>query len=184
MKLYKFLFVALIALPFPLLAQENDTIAKTDTDTIIPKKKVKIERAAFESAMLIENQTNVVNPGGTLEFMIQHRFGLVTGENDMIGIWAPSNIRLGLGYSLSDRISLGVGTTKDNRLQDIALKGAILRQTKDNRMPLNLTYYGNAAYNATTGDFNKASDRWSFFHQLIFAWRFNPGVSFQIAPSF
>lgn len=182
MKLNISLFIALIVAPFSLLAQENDTIPNNDT---IIKKKVQLQRAAFESSMIIENPTSVVNTKGTLETMIQHRFGLVSGKNDMIGIWAPSNIRLGVVYSFTDRISAGFGTTKDSRLQDFSLKGALLRQTKDDKMPVNVTYYGDAAYNATTGiDFNKATDRWSYFNQLIISRRFTSKISAQIAPSF
>ncbi len=181
MKLNKSLLITLLALPFSLFAQENDTIPNAEAPA---KKEVKLQRAAFESAMIIENPTSIVNPKGTLEMMIQHRFGLVTGENNLIGLWAPANIRFGLGYSITDRISVSFGTTKDNRLQDFALKGALLRQTKDNKIPVNVTYYGNAAYNATTvTDFNKATDRWSYFNQLIISRRFNSTFSFQVAPS-
>ena len=116
---------------------------------------------------------------------MNHRFGLVTGTNDMIGIWAPSNIRIAVSYSITSRIAVGFGTTKDKRFQDFSLKGAILRQTKGNEMPFSLTYYGNMAIDAKQKDnFINTSDRWSFYNQLIFARRFNDMISFQIAPSF
>ncbi len=177
MKLHKTIFIAVLSLPLLLLAQEN-------TDSII-KKEVKLQRAAFESTALIETQTNVLYTKGTLEMVMNHRFGLVNGTNDMIGIWAPANIRIALNYSITDRIAIGYGTTKDSRLQDISLKGAILRQTRNNEMPFSLTYYGNAAMSALPKDnFLHPSDRFSYFNQLIFARRFNANLSFQIAPSF
>lgn len=177
MKLNKSIFIAVFALPMMMLAQEQK-------DTIAPIKS-KLERAAFESTALIDNQTNVLYNKGTLEMVMNHRFGLVNGTNDMIGIWAPANIRIALSYAISDRITLGYGTTKDGRLQDLSLKGALLRQTRDDKMPVSVTYYGNAAYSALPKDnFVHSTDRYSFFNQIIIARRFSSNVSFQIAPSF
>lgn len=177
MKINKSIFIVVFALPMILLAQEQK-------DSIVPSK-VKLERAAFETSTLIENQTNVLNNKGTLEMVLNHRFGLVNGTNDMIGIWAPSNIRIALNYAITDRISVGFGTTKDYRLQDFNLKGAILRQTRDGKMPVSVSYYGDMANSALPSDnFLKSSDRYSFFNQIIIAKRFNSKVSLQIAPSF
>ena len=188
MKLNKSIFITLLVFPLALLAQENKDVATPPTER-------KLERAAFESTALIDNQTNVLNTKGTIELTMNHRFGSVKGTNDMIGIWAPANIRLGVTYGLTDCITVGFGTTKDNRLQDFNLKGALLRQTRDNHMPVSVTYYGNAAMSASLRETFETttykgevipyrfSSRLSFFNQLIIARRFNSNVSFQIAPS-
>ena len=188
MKLNKSIFITLLVFPLALLAQENKDVATPPTER-------KLERAAFESTALIDNQTNVLNTKGTIELTMNHRFGSVKGTNDMIGIWAPANIRLGLTYGLTDCITVGFGTTKDSRLQDFNLKGALLRQTRDNHMPVSVTYYGNAAMSASLKETFETttykgevipyrfSSRLSFFNQLIIARRFNSNVSFQIAPS-
>jgi len=160
-----------------LLAQEK-------SDTIVANE-VQLERAAFEGTSLVDTQTNILYTKGTLEMVMNHRFGLVNGTNDMIGIWAPANIRIALSYALTDRITVGFGTTKDSRLQDFSLKGAILRQTRNNSMPFSVTYYGNGTIDARTKDnFIHTSDRWSFFNQIIITKRFNRNISFQIAPSY
>jgi hypothetical protein len=122
---------------------------------------------------------------GTIEMIMNHRFGLVTGTNDMIGIWAPANIRIAVNYSITGRITVGFGTTKDSRLQDFSLKGALLRQTVDGKMPVSITYYGNAAVSALPKEnFYHTSDRWSFYNQLIIAKRFSKVFSLQLAPSY
>ena len=186
MKLKKTIFIALFALPMMMLAQEQkDTIAAVKEDSIAPVKEVEYERAAFESTSLIESQTNRVYSKGTIEMIMNHRFGLVTGTNDMIGIWAPANIRIALNYSITDRITVGFGTTKDNRLQDFSLKAALLKQTVDGKMPVNVTYYGNWAISALPKEnFYHTSDRWSFFNQLIIAKKFSKTFSLQLAPSY
>lgn len=186
MKLYKSIFIALFTLPIMLLAQEEkDTISAVKEDSIAPVKEVEYERAAFESTSLIENQTDRVYSKGTIEMIMNHRFGLVTGTNDLIGIWAPANIRLAVNYSITDRITVGFGTTKDARLQDFCLKTALLKQTVDGKMPVSVTYYGNMSISALPKEnFYHTSDRWSFFNQIIIAKRFSKMFSLQLAPSY
>ena len=187
MKLLKTLFIVIIALPTIVLAQEQkDTIAAPVVeDSIAPVVEVEYERAAFESTSLIESQTNRVYSKGTIEMIMNHRFGLVTGTNDLIGIWAPANIRLAVNYSITDRITVGYGTTKDFRLQDFSLKGAILRQTVDGKMPISVTYYGNASLSALPKEnFYHLSDRWSFYNQIIIARRLSKAISLQLGPSY
>lgn len=186
MKLYKLIFIALFTLPMLMMAQEqNDTIATVQEDSIAPVKEVEYERAAFESTSLIENQSDRVYSKGTIEMIMNHRFGLVSGTNDLIGIWAPANIRLAVNYSITDRITVGFGTTKDVRLQDFCLKVALLKQRVDGKMPVSVTYYGNMAISALPKEyFYNTSDRWSFFNQIIIAKRFSKTFSLQLAPSY
>ena len=186
MKLYKLIFIALFTLPMLMMAQEqNDTIATVQEDSIAPVKEVEYERAAFESTSLIENQSDRVYSKGTIEMIMNHRFGLVSGTNDLIGIWAPANIRLAVNYSITDRITVGFGTTKDARLQDFCLKVALLKQRVDGKMPVSVTYYGNMAISALPKEnFFHTSDRWSFFNQIIIAKRFSKTFSLQLAPSY
>ena len=168
-----------------MLAQEQkDTIAAVKADSIVAPVTSELERAAFEGTTLIENQSNRVYSKGTIEMVMNHRFGLVNGTNDMIGIWAPSDIRIGINYSVTDHITVGFGTTKDSRLLDFSLKAALLRQTVDGKIPVSVTYYGNIAANAMPkANFYHTSDRYSYFNQLIIAKRFNKSFSLQIAPS-
>ena len=186
MKLYKLIFIALFTLPMLMMAQEqNDTIATVQEDSIAPVKEVEYERAAFESTSLIENQSDRVYSKGTIEMIMNHRFGVVSGTNDLIGIWAPANIRLAVNYSITDRITVGFGTTKDARLQDFCLKVALLKQRVDGKMPVSVTYYGNMAISALPKEFfYHTSDRWSFFNQIIIAKRFSKTFSLQLAPSY
>tara|TARA_R110001583_G_scaffold114876_3_gene265359 strand:- start:22477 stop:23328 length:852 start_codon:yes stop_codon:yes gene_type:complete len=168
-------------LPLVAVAQEDDTKKEK-------KVKEKLERSAFESATLINNPTNVLFKKNTLEVMLQHRFGLMNngGANDLAGFWAPSNIRIGLSYAIHDRVTIGYGTTKDKRLQDFNWKVALLQQTRSNKMPVSVTYYGNFTVDArkkNNGYFINLQDRYSNFNQLIIAKRFNPKFSAQIAPS-
>lgn len=148
-------------------------------------------RPPFETSILIDNHTVVSPWKNTWEFQIYHRFGEVTnGISDIFGIYAPSNIRLGLNYGLTDRIMIGAGSTKDYKLQDLQWKYAILQQTRSGSMPISLSYYGNMVIDAREeGSFGpedqfKEIHRLSYFTQLIVSHKFNFKYSLQVAPSF
>lgn len=167
----------LLCLQTNLFAQEADSVAEM---------KDKPQRAPFQSAWLIDNVTGILNPKKTLQFDIQHRFGVInSGNNDLAGLWGPSNIRLALAYSITDRITLGFGTTKDYRLQDFNIKAGLIRQTRSGKVPVSVSFYGNAAIDARNDAFfEKVSDRLSYFSQLLIMRRFNQAISIQVAPSF
>ena len=168
-------------IPFCGFSQED---TKED-DTTTEKVKEKLERRAYESSFIIDNPTNVLFNTNSLEVTMQHRFGTVNGgTNDLVGFWAYSNIRIGLTYAIHERLTIGYGTTKFNRLQDFNWKVSLLRQTQSGSMPISVSYYGNFTIDARSKEkFNMIQDRYSYFNQLIIAKRFSPKVSLQIAPS-
>lgn len=147
--------------------------------------KDKPERPAFESNFLIDNPTDKIYLKNSLEVVFQHRFGTIGGgTNDLAGIWAPANIRIGLSYAILDWLQVGFGTTKFERLQDFNWKVGLLKQTRSGSVPVNVSYYGNFAINARNKEnFSLEQDRYSFFHQLIISRRFSPNLSLQVAPS-
>jgi hypothetical protein len=178
MKIYIKLFIVLLLFPLFVVAQEEE-----------PKKeekvKEKLERPAFESSAIIDNPTNVLFTKNTLEVQMAHRFGLIEGGiNDLAGIWAPSNIMIGASYALHERLTIGVSTTKFDRLQTLIWKVALLQQTRSNKMPVSVSYYGNWTVDARRKEnFNLTQDRYSYYHQVIIAKRFSPMFSLQLAPS-
>ncbi|MDF1518785.1 MAG: DUF5777 family beta-barrel protein [Lutibacter sp.] len=175
----KILFV-LLMLPVISIAQED-----SNEDTTVVVVKEQLERPAFESATLIDNPTNVLFDKNTLEVQMQHRFGLINETNTLAGIYGDgANIRIALSYAIHERLTIGYGTTKNNRLQDFNWKVALLRQTRSNSMPVSVSYYGNFTIDARPeSTFNLEQDRYSFFNQVIIAKRFTPNLSLQVAPS-
>ena len=153
------------------------------------KKIEKPVRSPWEAGMLIETQTGLVLKPKTLEFIIQHRFGeLNSGTFDLAGLYAPSNIRLGLNYGIYKNLQIGIGTTKNKKLQDFNWKYKILTQTRSGSMPISIAYYGNVNYDARESEFfgsdYKTSDRMSYFNQLIIGRKFSSKVSIQISGSY
>lgn len=179
--------MTLLILPLSLFAQEEELQEEYNIINPLIKTKSKIERDAFESTALIDNQTDRVSQKGTLEFVMNHRFGLVNNspnDNDLIGIWGSANIRLAVSYALTDWVTLGVGSTKDKRLQDFNYKLALLKQTDDNKFPVSVSYYGNYTVDARRKEnFQYTEDRYSFFNQIIISRRFTRNFSALISPS-
>lgn len=171
-----FLSILSLLITFSVSAQESDLIRYTNA----------VERNTFGSDLILTQQSAAIPKARNLEVVIQHSFGKVTnGTTDLFGIYGPSNIRMGLNYSIHDRIQVGVGSTKDYKLQDLQAKVLILRQTRNDKMPVSLAVYGNMAIDARNKKyFVKTVHRFSYFGQLILARKFSKDVSVQIAPSF
>jgi len=183
------MFFTLLTTQF-LLAQDEEKKAEDDGGA----KPVK---STFESQWIIDNHTVMVPTEKTLEFVIQHRFGTVgNGIQDLWGLYATSNIRLGLSYTLFGKLglgkfkgplSIGFGSTKTNFVQDLNWKYSLLQQTRNNSVPVSVTYFGNVAMStedpASELPNGNPSDRFSYFNQIIIARQFSSSLSVQVAPS-
>jgi len=158
-------------------------------DSIVAPVKERPARPAFESGLLFDAATTTIQPSKTLEMIIQHRFGTFgNGTSDLFGIWAPSNIRLGMNYSILDNLVVGIGTTKFNKMQDIQIKYNVLQQTRSNKIPVTISLYEVIGIDGSAEDkFGvnyKFSHRMNYFSQVIISRRFNDMFSLQVAPGF
>ena len=175
----KGILFATVSLLIPVLALGQDTAQDTVPD--------RPERPAFESSYIIDNPSDVLYQKNTLEFMINHRMGLINdsdGSNDLLGLYGAANIRIGLTYTIHDRLQIGFGTEKVEKYQDFNWKVGLLKQTRSDRIPVNVTYYGNFVIDASKrNNFALDQHRYSFFNQLIVSRRFSRNFSMQVAPS-
>lgn len=158
-----------------------------------PQKDNRPVKDQFESGVLIDNQTSVVKSAGTLEFIMQHRFGkFISGDDnfDLYGVYAPANIRIGINYTPIKNLQVGVGTTKNRILQDFNLKYSIIRQSRSGSIPVSVTAYTEVAKDLRNGFFNDANGkemsnaRYSYFSQLMITRSFGKHFTLQIAPSY
>ena len=185
------LFLILFVIAINIVAQETE------------KVKDKPVRSPFESGLIIDNQTTVIPVEGTLEYVIQHKFGPVSnGRSDLFGIYSPgANIRLGLNYVPVKNLQIGIGQTKKNMYTDFNAKWTIFEQTRENKVPVAVALYGNVAIDGR----NKSAfgsgqvripgdpkpkhdirnvDRLSYFSQIIVGRKFTDWLSLQAAASF
>lgn len=174
-----------IFIVFILSLALNSLYAQADS-TKVSSKPV---RFTFGTISLVDNPTTETIYKGGLVLQIHHRFSLIENIKNLYGIYGSANTRLGLNYGITDRLMIGIGTTKDYSLQDINWKYAILQQTEDNKMPVSLAYYGNFVIDARAEEnfgpeaSYKSIHRLSYFTQLILARKLSERISLQIAPS-
>lgn len=163
-----------------LLAQDAAPVKEAPAKAV--SKPVK---NTFESNWIFDNQTVMVSKKGTFEMVIQHRFGTVNnGYSDFFGLYAPSNIRIGLSYVVKNNLQLGFGFTKERVQWDANLKYALLKQKTSGGSPVSVTYFGNIAIDTrSSSNFVTGTDRLSFFNQLIIARKVCDKFSVQVSPS-
>lgn len=186
-----------------ILLMNNAVWSQDSTITEGPKApaKTKPVKNTFQSIWIIDNQTAMVPVKGTLELDIMHRFGTWNnGYQDFWGLFAASNIRIGINYSPINKLNVGIGFTKTTAavipmagissvsgpLWDGSLKYSIITQTKG-KYPVSISYYVNAAYNTQKDPnhdiYKNYSDRLTFFHQILIARKITNKLSVQVAPS-
>lgn len=154
-----------------IVAQDSSMVAKAE-----PVKYT------FEGTWIVNNQTTMVPLKGAVQMDIQHRFGTVNnGWEDVYGVFAPSNIRLGLAYVPMKNLMIGAGLSKEMVSVDLNAKYAILHQTPGS-MPVSVTYFGNIAIDTRDQEFRYNVHRLSYFNQLIIARKLNNKISLQTAP--
>ena len=160
--------------------------AQVDTLKTVNSKPV---RFTFGTVTLIDLNTTETPYKGGLQLEIQHRFSLIENYHNIFGIYGSANTRIALNYGITDRLMIGAGTTKENKLQDIQWKYLILRQTEDNKIPVSLSYYGNVVLDLSKEEVFGPSEsfkqihRLSNFTQLIVARKLNNVFSLEVAPS-
>ncbi len=183
MKNFKKYLAPLVA-TFFLLAIAGNLFAQDSTQVPVIKK-IKPVKNTFGSVFIMDNQSVMVPIKGTLEMAIQHRFGTVdNGKKDLYGVFAPSNIRIGLTYAPLNKLMVGAGVTKERMQVDMLAKYALLEQTPT-KIPVSVTYFGNVVIDARDkSNFRNSVDRFSYFNQLIIARKITENFSIQVAPSF
>ncbi len=175
--IYPFVFACLIGLltaPAVMAQEEEDK-------PIFPP---------FNTDLLIDAQTTVTPGKGGLTMEIQHRFSQIKDISDIFGIYGSANTRLALTYGIFDKLMVGFGTTRDYKLQDLYWKYNIMTQTRSGRIPVSLSYFGNAVLDAR-GDENFGPEeeyrfihRLSYLNQVIVSRAFGTRVSLLVAPTF
>ena len=169
-----------------LLLSITSLFAQEDTLKQVTSKPV---RFTFGTTTLIDMNTTETPYKGGLQLEIQHRFSLIENYHNLFGIYGSANTRIGLNYGITDRLMIGAGTTKDNKLQDVQWKYQIFQQTEDDKMPVSLSYYGNMVIDLRPESAFGPSEsfrqihRLSYFTQVIVARKINKMLSVEIAPS-
>jgi len=150
-----------------ILINKTSTNAQTSTE-VIP---------VFWGERLVDKQTTQVLPKNAVKIEILHRFGEVkNGVSDLFGIYAPSNISMGIAYGITANLLAEFQTEKNHKIQEFGFKYNILNQTMSGQVPFNLSYYANVGIDARNqenfGPGYTFTDRLLFTNEIIFSRQF------------
>lgn len=166
------------------LAQDDLMSALEEED----REEVVYVNNTFKGTRLINGHSVEVRDRGVLEFLISHRFGrLNSGAYELFGL-DQSNIRLGLDYHVTGRLTVGLGRSSFEKVYDGLVKYQLLRQSTGKRVfPFTLTAYGNASVRTlrSPDPDRKFSfeQKLAYASQLLIARKFNERLSLQLMPS-
>ena len=178
----------LLAFSTPLFAQD-DLLAMLEKEDA---KKVTYTQATFKGTRLINGQTVETLAKQHLNFWISHRFGSINSGfiDNFLGL-DEAKIRLGLEYSLTDKLLLGMGRSTIEKTYDFYAKYKVLAQSS--KMPVTATLYGGMTTNTMPSGYTTSSgnvmryqnnlQRQSYFGQLLIARKFSDKLSLQLMPT-
>ena len=171
-----------------LLTTATCILAFLSTGQLFAQDEAAPVMPAFETLTLVDAQTTASPYKGQFMLEIQHRFSEIKEIKDIYGIYGSANTRIGLSFGISDKLMVGFGTTRKNMLQDLEWKYAILTQTS--KLPISLSYHGNAVLDARDQKFFGPEEdyqfayRMSYLNELIISSRIGDKVSLQVVPTF
>ncbi|MBO6574480.1 MAG: hypothetical protein JJ896_03615 [Rhodothermales bacterium] len=157
----------------------TDAIAQMSRERADPNRPVK---ELFWAPTLIGLQSVTPLGSGNLNYSIKHSFGLVSsGVENLWGLDGAANIRFGLDYGLTDRITLGMGRSRYDKVYDFRVKANLLRQTVSGSSPVELAVMGDVGITTLENGFS-FQDRLSYAGMVMLARRLSDKVSVQVSP--
>jgi Membrane bound beta barrel domain (DUF5777) len=144
--------------------------------------------ATFKTTRIVSGHSVETVAVKHLDFRISHRFGAInSGFNEFFGL-DQSQIRFGLEYGLTNKLTIGLGRNSYQKTYDYYAKYKLLRQsTGEKTIPITVSLLG-AAYTNTMDTqegarFYNNLERQTYCSQLMIARKFGERVSLQITPS-
>ena len=139
-----------------------------------------------------------------LDFRISHRFSNVydntrpnalnEAAQNFFGFDAANDIRFSFDYGVTDKLTVGIGRSRMNRVIDGNFKWKFLEQTQDFHMPVSVALFAstgythdhlNNLYGNVVMDFKKSElHRFNYFSQLIIACKATRWLSVEVLPGY
>ncbi len=156
----------------------------------------------FNSTRIINSHSTEVLGKRMWEYRIEHRFGDFAGEfggvQQAFGFDQAADIRMAMEYGFSDKWMLGFGRSKGigrpyTSLLDGFIKGKLLTQNKEKKIPISLALIGNmyGTYMKSVNDPLSAANyegnftrRLAYSTQLTMTRKFGDRLSLALMPTF
>ena len=180
---------AVLALAVARPAAAQDLLKELERQTAPTEPVAAFTNLTFKSVRIINGHSVETAPRKTMYFLIGHRFGtLNSGAYEFFGL-DQGVIRLGLEYGLTDRLTVGVGRSSNEKTFDGFVKYRALRQgTGPGTAPVTLTLLGTSAittlkFAGSLLDDRPLRSRVTYTTQALIARKFTDGFSAQLMPT-
>lgn len=140
----------------------------------------------FKATQIVNTPTIESPAKKTLQFLIMHRFGqLSDGAYQLFGL-DNAEIRFGLDYGVTNRLSAGIGRSSLDKTFDANFKLKLLRQTSG-KVPVSVSLYELLTYSGfpkhAEKPFLTPKFRSAYTSQLLIARKFTSKLSLQLSPT-
>lgn len=140
----------------------------------------------FHSNYALVMPSAEIQSNGNILFEVSHRFipAILGNENNFLGLDGPVNIRLALGYGISDKMM--VNLLKSNVMDNVEFQFRNkLKTIKNKTFPIIISNQIGIAYNGETydpveNDFRK----WQFYDQVVVNTLINNKLGIGLVPSY
>jgi len=165
---------------------QDSTLLSMLNDSLSSQSKPDIVTGTFKATQIINTPTIEAPARKSLQFLIMHRFGKISdGAYELFGL-DNAEIRFGLDYGITNRLSVGVGRSSFDKTYDANFKLKILRQTSG-KMPVSVSLYELLTYTTSPKTSEKPfltpRFRTAYTSQLLIARKFSSSLSLQFTPS-
>jgi hypothetical protein len=169
----------------PAVAQDSSLLSMLN-DSLSRHASSELVTGTFKATQIINTPTVEAPAKKTLQFLIMHRFGeLSDGAYELFGL-DNAEIRFGLDYGLTNRLSVGVGRSSLDKTYDANFKLKLLRQTAG-KIPVTVSLYELMSYTTAPRNSDKpfltSRFRTAYTSQLLIARKLSSSLSLQLTPS-
>ncbi len=175
-------------------------------DSLMQGQQPKKEYVAytFKTTRVITGHSIETVKKNSIDFRVSHRFGDMFGVNQNIhtlfGFDLATDIGIIVDYGITDDLTVGIGRMKGaglvTELWNANIKYRVLKQTKDFKIPITVTVFGNTAISSMRPSSDPSmvnyfpsgyagfSHRLSYVLQAMVASKINDWLSIQLSPTF
>ncbi len=146
-------------------------------------------QATFKANRITFGQSIETRKARVLEFNVNTKFWNTPNSQSQSFAADRVTARFGLEYAFTDRFTAGIGGATFDGTFNAFGKYRLLRQRQDNdKTPFGITFVQSVSY--LTRSFNHvilpedSSERFSYTSQFLFARKFTPNFSLQLAPTY
>lgn len=184
-KVYCLVSLGLLIFTSPSLGQQDSLLTMLN-DSLYNHTSPDAVTGTFKATQIINTPTVESPAKRSLQFLIMHRFGkLSDGGYALFGL-DNAEIRFGLDYGITKRLSVGIGRSSLDKTYDANFKLKLLRQTAG-KIPVSVSLYELLTYAAFLPKSEKpyltARFRTAYTSQLLIARKFTRNLSLQLSPS-